>query len=276
MDLTRFWHHNLKWALIIWIGAAIWFRLGWLVLGVGIALWFIIVYLTAPGVLWTYLYALPFVSSNPIWAMKALQKAVDSKTLLPFPYIALGVTCLRNKRWDEAIPLLKEAERLSKRKSAPDVKNLLAVAYRETGQYDKAYALLDELVSWGIRDLKIYYNYALCYLQQKRFKEALDAAETARSFNENQLEPVLLVGRIYFEMGNIIAAKDNWEWAINRKPEMIEPYYWLGRAELELGETEAAIAHLKLAAERIAKYPSLSNVSAAEAEEWLKKAEAGR
>lgn len=273
MNLTRFWHHNLRWTLILWIGAAFWLRLGWLALGAGIAVWFIMVYLTAPGVLWTYIYALPFVSSNPIRAIKILEKAVASKPLIPFPYIALGVTCLRTKRWAEAAPLLEEAERLSDRKSAPEVKTLLAVAYRETNQYDKVYALLDELVNQGIRNLKIYYNYALCYLRQKRFKEAIDAAETARSFNTNQLEPVLLMGQIYFEMGNILAAKDNWEWAVNRKPDMIEPYYWLGRAELELGETQGAVTHLKLAVERIAEHPSLSNVSAAEAEEWLQKAE---
>ncbi len=276
MNLTRIWHHNLRWTLILWIGAAFWLRLDWLVLGIGIAVWFIMVYLTAPGVLWTYIYALPFVSSNPIRAIKILQKAVASKPLIPFPYIALGVTYLRTKRWEEAIPLLEEAARLADRKSVQDIKTFLAVAYRETNQYDKTYALLDELVSQGVRNLKIYYNYALCYLRQKRFKEAVDAAETARSFNANQLEPVLLLGQIYFEMGNIITAKDNWEWAINRKPDLIEPYYWLGRAEFELGEFEAAVDHLKLAVERIAKYPSFSNVSAVEAEEWLKKAEAGR
>lgn len=276
MNLTRFWHHNLRWALLLWIGAAIWFRLGWLALGAGIAVWLIIVYLTAPGVLWTYIYALPFVSSNPIRGIKLLEKAVSSKPLIPFPYIALGLTRLRSKHWTEALPLLEEAERLSDRKSAPDVKTLLAVAYRETKQYAKAYAILDELVNRGIRNLQIYYNYALCYLRQKRFKEAIDAAETARSFNPDQLEPVLLLGQIYFEMGNILAAKDNWEWAVNRKPDMIEPYYWLGRAELELGETEAAVGHLQLAVERIAKTPFLSNVTAAEAEAWLEKAKAGR
>lgn len=276
MNLTRFWHHNLRWTLFLWIGAAIWFRLGWLALGAGIAVWLIIVYLTAPGVLWTYIYALPFVSSNPIRGIKLLEKAVASKPLIPFPYIALGITRLRSKCWAEAIPLLEEAERLSDRKSAPDVKSLLAVAYREINQYDKAYAILDELINRGIRNLQIYYNYALCYLRQKRFKEAIDAAETARSFNPDQLEPVLLLGQIYFEMGNILAAKDNWEWAVNRKPDMIEPYYWLGRAELELGETEAAVGHLQLAVERIAKAPFLSNVTVAEAEVWLEKAKAGR
>lgn len=276
MGLARFWHQNLRWTLILWIVAAFWLRVGWTVMGVGIVIWFILIYLTAPGVLWTYIYALPFISSNPVRAIKVLQKAVAGKPLLSFPYIALGVAYLQNKRYAEAEPLLEEGVRLSERKFESDAKILLAVAYRETGQYDKTFALLDELVSRRIKNLKIYYNYALCYLRQKRYQEALDAAETARSFNNKQIEPVLLLGQIHFEMGNIQAAKDNWEWAIERKPDMIEPYYWLGRAELELGETEAAIGHLKLAVERITEHPLLSNVSAAEAEDWLKKAKAGR
>ncbi len=276
MNLARFWHHNLRWTLILWIVAAFWLRADWLVTGLGIVAWFVIVYLTAPGVFWTYVYALPFNASNSERTIKILKKAVGYKPLIPLPYTALGIVHVRAKRWDEAVPLLEEAVRLADRKSAPDIKTILAVAYRERGEYSKTYVLLDELVGQGVKNLKIYYNYALSYLREKRFNEALEAAEKARSFNINQFEPVLLLGQIYFEMGNIQAAKDNWEWAVNRNPKLIEPYYWLGRAELELGETEAAIAHLKLAVERINNDPLLSNVSAAEAEEWLKKAEAGK
>lgn len=276
MEFARFWHHNLKWTLILWIIAVLWLRAGLSVLGIGVVVWFLVVYLAAPGVFWTYVYSLPFIASKPERSTKVLQKAVKYKPLIPLPYIALGMAYLRAKRWEESIPLLEEASRLANRKLAPDTKTILAVAYRETGQYSKAYALLDELVGQGIRNLKIYYNYALCFLLQKRYDEALEAAKTACSFDANILEPVLLLGKVQFERGEIQAAKDNWEWAINRKPKLIEPYYWLGRAELELGEVEAAITHLKLAVDRITEHPLLSNVSAVEAGEWLKKAKAGK
>ncbi len=276
MEYTRFWHHNLRWTLILWFITAYLLRVGWLIFGIGVAVWFLVVYLAAPGVFWTYVYALPFNSSNSERTTRLLQKAVSYKPLIPLPYTALGIANARAKRWAEAIPLLEEAIRLADRKSIPDIKTILAVAYREIGEYPKVYAILDELVSQGIRNLKIYYNYALCFLRQGRYDEALKAAESARSFDANVLEPVLLLGMIHFEMGEIRTAKDNWEWAVNRNQKLVEPFYWLGRAELELGEIENAITHLKLAVDRITNHPLLSNVSATEAEEWLKKAEAGK
>lgn len=276
MNLTRFWQHNIRWTLILWFIAAFWLRTGLPIFIIGVAAWFVLVYFTAPGVFWTYVYALPFNSSNSERTIKVLQKAVGYKPLIPLPYTALGIAYVRAKRWEEALPLLEEAVRLADRKSIPDIKTILAVAYRETGEYSKTYALLDELVSQGVQNLKIYYNYALCFLRQARYNEALEAAEKARSFDANLLEPVLLLGQIQFEQGEIQAAKDNWEWAINRNQRLIEPFYWLGRAELALGQKEAALTHLRLAVDRITNNPLLSNVSAAEAEEWLKKAEAGK
>lgn len=276
--ITRFWHQNLKWFIVLWFIAAYSLHTSLLIMGIGAAVWVILVYFTAPGVFWTYLYELPVNSSNPKRALGLLQKAISYKPQIALPYTALGIAHFKARRWGEAIPLLEEAARLAYRKSASEIKSLLAVAYRETGDYSKTYALLDELVGRGVRDFKIYYNYALCYLQQKRLEEALEAAEKACSLNTNinLLEPRLLLGLVHFKMGNIRAAKDIWESAVNKQPQLVEPYYWLGRAELELGQTQAAVDHLKLAVSRITKNPSFSNVTAEEAEEWLKKAKAGK
>jgi hypothetical protein len=52
----------------------------------------------------------------------------------------------------------------------------------------------------------------------------------------------------------------------------VESFYWLGRAELELGLTVQAVEHLEKAVERITDDPALSDVTAAEAGEWLAKA----
>lgn len=275
MRFARFWHHNLRWVLIFWVAISFSFRTGVVIFGIGFAAWILMVYFTAPGIFWTYVYALPFNSNNPKRAVKILQKAISYKPLVPLPYTMLGAAHVRAKRYREAIPILEEAIRLETRKTVSSIKTILAVAYRETGQYEKTYALLNELVGKGIRNLKIYYNYGLCFLRQGRLDEALKAAETARSFNINQIEPVLLLGKIYFDKGQMQAAKENFGWAIKRNQHLVEPYYWLGRAELELGQFETAVNHLRLAADKIAKDPLLSEVTLAEAEKWLKQAETG-
>lgn len=276
MTLARFWHHNLRWVLIIWVIASVLLRTGLLIFGVGVAVWLLIVYLTAPGVFWTYVYALPVYSMNPKRTVRVLQKAISYKPLIPLPYTVLGVAYVRAKRYQEAIPILEEAIRLEKRKSVSGIKTVLAIAYRETGQYEKTYALLDELVGQGVRNLKIYYNYGLCFLRQDRLDEALKAVETARTFNIDQIEPVLLLGKINFAKGDMEAAKENWVWTVRRNEYLVEPYYWLGRAELELGQTQAAVEHFRLAVDKIHNDPLLSEVTLAEAQEWLKKAETGK
>jgi tetratricopeptide (TPR) repeat protein len=146
------------------------------------------------------------------------------------------------------------------------------VAYRETANYDGAYRLLDELVAAGVKTYKVYYNYAACYLRQNRLTEAQEAAGRARSLNTVVPEPVLLLARINFAQHDYQAAKDNFEWAIAHTRWPVESFYWLGRCRLELGELPQALIDLEKAVERISDDPNLSDVPAAEAQEWLERA----
>jgi tetratricopeptide (TPR) repeat protein len=273
MKLQQFWQKHLNWALILWSIYALLARPGWLAFGAGLVLWVLVVYLTAPGVFWTYVYLLPSGNNYDVAkTSRKLQRAIVHKPLLALPYASLGILYARYNRWSEAIPPLEEAVRFGTKKERNDYQTVLAVAYRETANYEAAYRLLDELVAQGVKTFKVYYNYAACYLRQNRLPEALEAARQARALNSTAAEPVLLLARIYFAQRDYRAAKDNYEWAIAHTRWPVESFYWLGRCELELGETAATVEHLTQAVERITDDPNLSDVTAAEAQEWLERA----
>jgi tetratricopeptide (TPR) repeat protein len=273
MKLQQFWQRHLILVLILWSIYSLLARQGWLAYGVGLILWVLMVYLTAPGVFWTYVYLLPSRNNYDVAkTSRKLQRAIVHKPLIALPYASLGILYARNNRWSEAIPPLEEATRLGTKKEQNDYKTILAVAYRETANYETAYRLLDELVAQGVRTFKVYYNYAACFLRQNRLPEALKMAEKTRSLNTAAAEPVLLLARIYFAQQDYRAAKDNYDWAITHMNWPVESFYWLGRCELELGETAAAVEYLTKAVERITDDPNLSDVTAAEAQEWLERA----
>ena len=270
MKLQQLWQKYLNWVFILWTVYAILAHPGWIVFALGLVAWVALVYLTAPGVFWTYVYLFPSKDNyDTEKTIAKLQRAIARKPLITLPYYSLGVLYARNNRWQEAIPPLEEAIRLGNKKEQVELKIILAVAFRETGAYDEAFRILDQLTAQGIQSYKIYYNYAICYLRLNRFAEAVEAAQKARTLKLDSAEPVLLLGKIHFAMGEYAAAKDDYEWAIAHTNWPVESYYWLGRAELELGNYAKAVEHLQKAVERITDDPALSDVPATEAEEWL-------
>lgn len=274
MKLKRFWHQNLQWLLFIWCICSLILRPGWIIFFAGVLGWVAILYLTAPGVFWTYFGMLsPSSRFDAAKSARQLQKALEKKPLIPQPYINLGILYAREKKWAEAIPLFEEARKLSTKRDMAETLVILGIAYRENGQPETALKILDQAVAAGMKTAKVYLNYALTYMKLNRLPEAQEAAAKARSCNLNATEPVLVMGRIHFAQGDYESAKDDYEWAVAHTSWPVESYYWLGRAELELGQTEAAVEHLRKAVERITEDPLLSDVPAFEASVWLEKAE---
>lgn len=273
MNLKQLWQKYLNWVFILWSVYAIFLHPGWLVFAVGMVAWIALVYLTAPGVFWTYVYLLPSKSNyDTEKTIAKLQRAINKKPLITLPYASLGILYARNGRWAEAVGPLEEAVRLGNPKEQIEINTILAVACRETGDYNRVFRILDALIAQGVKNFKLHYNYAMCYLRLNRFDEALEAAEKARSLKLDSAEPVLLLAKIYFAMGRYTDARDNYEWAIAHTSWPVESYYWLGRAQLELGEPEKAAEHLEKAVERIVDDPALSDVTADEARQWLERA----
>lgn len=273
MRLREFWEKNINWVLILWVIFSIVFTPGWAIFAVGAALWLLLLIFTAPGVFWTYLYLLPAntrYDTGP--AIAKLQKVMAMRPLIPLPYASLGIMYVKSKRWRESIDPLETAIRLSSKKDRIELQIILAVAFRELGEYDRTFQILDALVAQGVKTVKVFYNYALSYLRLERFNEALAAVEKARALDLKAAEPVILMAKVRFGMGDYEGARNDYEWVITHTNWPVESFYWLGRAELELGLTAQAVEHLEKAVDRITDDPALSDVTAAEAGEWLEKA----
>ncbi len=269
MKLKQLWQNNIIWFLLVWILTVLIFQFSLLIFGVGVLAWVMLLYLTAPGVFWTYYTSIKFNKQN---SEHYLLKAISYQPAIPGPYISLGVIFARSKRWAEAVKVFEEAFRLSNKRSGKDVQIMLAISYRESGNYQRALELMTELLEKGNKTFILYINLATTYFKLNRLEEALETAEKARSINLKSPQPVLLMGRIHFETGEFQKAKDDYLWSIDHMSWPVESYYWLGRAELELKETETAIEHLKKAVERITDDPDMSDVPVEEAQEWLNKA----
>jgi tetratricopeptide (TPR) repeat protein len=273
MKLRELWEKNIHWVLVLWLLYSLFFTPGWVAFAIGMAVWLLLLILTAPGVFWTYVYLLP---SNTRYDLEPniarLRKVMAMQPLIPLPYASLGIMCAKAKRWREAVAPLETAIRLASKKDRIELKILLAVALRELGEYDRTFQILDELVAQGVKTVKIFYNYALSYLRLERYDEALEAVQKARALDLRAAEPVILMAKIRFNMGDYEGARNDYEWAITHTNWPVESFYWLGRAELELGLAAQAVGHLEKAVERITDDPDLSDVTAAEAGEWLEKA----
>lgn len=269
MGAKQFWQKNLWWLLAGWAFFSLLHRPGWAVFGAGVLFWLLLVYLSAPGVFWNYLAHLVF---DPEKSKIFFQKALDAGSVIPRPYFSLGILLCRQKKWQEALPLLEKAVELSLPRFNAKANLLTAIAYRESGDFPKALAIFEKLQANGDKTTEVYFNLALTYLRQNRLEEALQTAKKARSLDLQSSDPVLLMGKIHFAMGDYEAAKNDYEWVISHISWPVESFYWLGRCELELGENEAAAEHLKTAVQRIKDDPLLSDVPLEEAEEWYRRA----
>ena len=269
MRLRKIWESSLFPILLLWIVVSIVIRPGWGYFIIGFLAWILLTFLSAPGVFWNY--AAGFIP-NPFFGEKLLEKSISYKPLIPAPYLTLGLSYARRKEWSQAIPLLEEA--VTHTSETKQTQNLiwLAEAYRAGGFHEKALSTLEKLLTKGISLMKVFLNLALVHLQLNHLTEALEYAKKARTGNLSATEPVLIQAKIHFLMGEYQQAKNDYQWVIEHLKYPVESLYWLGRCELELGETDAAVGHLQIAVERITEDPLLADVSKEEAEQWLERA----
>ncbi len=268
MKIKQLWQSSLTWILLLWCILSIIYHCPlWLVVS-GVVVWVGIVFLLAPGVFWNYWSHFTF---NQQKKERWLTKAVGYKPLIFQPYLSLATIYIRQKRWAEAASILESAVELDHPRSGPNARILLAIAYRESANNEKAIELLTTLASQGVESFVVYLNLATTLFKVGKLEEALAAAEKARSLDLKSTQPVLLMGRIHFELREFQKARDDYEWSIQHLSWPVESYYWLGRAELELEDLDSARQHLQTAVTKIKDDPDMSDVSLSEAEEWLNK-----
>lgn len=260
---------NFIWVTGFWIVLSILVRPGWLIFSAGAILCLVLMLIRAPGEFWFCAASLPLGAAT---SERYLARSVAYKPKIPQPYLKLGLICYGRQQWSAAIPLLQQTATLRGPKCPLDLKFLLAAAYRENRQAQLAIPLLDEVAAGCAASAEVFYNLALCHMQLADLRSALDAARRSHSLDPHAVRPVMIMANLYFRMGEFVNAKKEYEWLVGTLPKPAESLYWLGRSELELGDTQAAAQHLQLALERLIEHAEISTIPLDDVKCWLQTA----
>jgi tetratricopeptide (TPR) repeat protein len=260
---------NFIWVLAFWMIMSVIVRPGWLVFSSGFILCMVLMYLRTPGVFWHFI---GIVTLDRTKLERYLERSVSFEPAIPQPYVKLGIIHYRQREWSKAIPLLTQAITLMGQRCPPNLKIILATAYRENGQEHMAVPLLREMADQGFRTAEVYYNLAVCLFRLHDDQAALGAAEEAHATDPTAVRPRMILGLVHFRMKDFAAARHDYQWLVGVLPKPAESLYWLGRAEFELGDIQLAAEHLQLAFDRIRGHRSISDIPLEEVEQWLKAA----
>ena len=192
-------------------------------------------------------------------------------------HINLGVTYMREKRWDDALAELRKAETLSPRETGvllniglvyyrkndfssaiepfsatlrqePDslqARYLLGLCYFFTNKYGQAVDALAPL--WDKESSKLNYLYVLSIAASKSSHASLQkrAFDQMLAVGQNTPEFHLYLGKAWLAEGDTGKALDEFNTAALARPDMPLVHYFLGRTCLERHEYSRAEAELQ-------------------------------
>ncbi|MER3444375.1 MAG: hypothetical protein C4333_09780 [Meiothermus sp.] len=175
--------------------------------------------------------------------------------------------------WKRAIAKGEEAAALEPQ--APEVWRVLGNLYTETKWWIKAEEAWNRYIQLaGVNDPKVRQQASLVQLnlgyaayQREEFDVALAKFQTAAELTPNDPQPYQWMGRIHLESGNTTAARQNWQRAVQLKPDATNRYFlelsqssvnygrdavsafYLGYEAYTLGKAGEALGHFNRAAQ---------------------------
>jgi len=192
-------------------------------------------------------------------------------------YVNLGVTYMREKRWEDALRELRKARSLSPQK-AGILLNIGLVYYREN-DFSSAIESLSESLSESPNSVQARYLLGLCYFFTNQYKEAaetlnplwetestnlnylyvltiaasrsLNSVMQGRAFDrmlaigQNKPEFRLYLGKAWLAEGDTGKALGEFNAAVAARPGLPLVHYFLGRTYLERHEYSQAEAELE-------------------------------
>ncbi len=186
-----------------------------------------------------YQYGIAYLADKPTEVLRAhieFQKAVEMDDNNREAFYALGHVRFLLMKYEESIASFKQV--LSIDPDYSQAHNYLGKIYASQGKYDLAIASYEE----ALRNSKYetpeapYWNLALVFIRQKKYKYAIQALNNALLMKPNITLVHNLLGKTYFKMGAHQKAIEAYEKTIQLTPDNVAAHYGLACIYQEQGD----------------------------------------
>lgn len=155
-------------------------------------------------------------------AINYLKEAIKLKPVFPGAYNGVGVIYAKNRKFDEAVNYLLIA--IKQRPNYPKAYNNLGLVYYENGQrkffnktsdFNNAIESFREVLKLRPNDPNTQMYISSCYLEMRKWNEAIDNAQKALSNESNsKAELYYILGKVNFMQKNYAPSIDFYKKAI--------------------------------------------------------------
>lgn len=192
-------------------------------------------------------------SGDLVTAEQDFRKVVAADPQLAGAYANLGVIAMRRRQWNQALTLLKHAERLAP--SVAGIRLNVGLVYFRQNNFAAAIEPFASVVKEQPESSQARYLLGLCYFFTDKPAEAVDTLDPLWAEQSNQLSYLYVLGNAAAEANR----KDEEQKALSRLVEIggdsPEFHLFMGKAHLNREEYDQAISELQTAAKMNPKLP---------------------
>ncbi len=162
------------------------------------------------------------------------------------PYINLGVTYMREKRWDEALVLLRKAQLLAPKQAG--VLLNLGLAYYRKNDYAAAAVPFAESLRLAPDSLQARYLLGLCYFFTNKYGDATETMSPLWEKEANNLNYLYVLSIAASKASNLLLQKKAFEQMLAVGKDSPEFHLYVGKAWLAEDDTGKALSEFRAAA----------------------------
>ena len=186
-------------------------------------------------------------------AEKCFRKVIALAPTSGAAYVNLGVTYMRERRWDEALTQLRKAESLSP--SEPGIQLNIGLAYYRKNDFAAAIGPFSATLRRTPDSLQPRYLLGLCYFFTNRYKEAADTLTPLWDRESTNLNYLYVLSIAASKSADSPLEKRAFDQMILVGQDKPEFHLYLGKAWLAEGNTDQALAEFHAAATAQPKLP---------------------
>lgn len=161
-------------------------------------------------------------------------------------HVNLGVTYMREKRWDDALVELRKAESLSP--DEPGIRLNIGLAYYRKSDFDSAIAPFTAALQRAPNSMQARYLLGLCYFFTNKYKEAVDTLAPLWETEAHNLNYLYVISIAASKSSNSVMQKQAFDQMLAIGQNTPEFHLYVGKAWLAEGATNKALEEFQAAA----------------------------